>query len=192
VVTLRLGFNLATGLAPLSAAGLLQPLLGIAVLALALKIPRWVAALLAETSSRAASLPRSCSWFRLESVGFGAILSVAGGLAVPLVHSPLAVSPGEPHDGIQSVPVAIASIQSVVAGAHGLIPGWADRGPLDQYRRSNYRTDAWPCSMSQGEQTASGLVPYALRAGRAGNACPPTRHPALRVCFLAEMRLAHN
>ena len=39
VLTLRLGFNLATGLPPLSAAGLLQPLLGIAVLALALKIP---------------------------------------------------------------------------------------------------------------------------------------------------------
>jgi hypothetical protein len=39
VLTLRLGFNLATGLPPLSAAGLLQPMLGIAVLALALKIP---------------------------------------------------------------------------------------------------------------------------------------------------------
>ena len=39
VLTLRLGFSLATGLPPLSAAGLLQPLLGIAVLALAFKIP---------------------------------------------------------------------------------------------------------------------------------------------------------
>jgi hypothetical protein len=39
VLTLRLGFNLATGLPPLSAAGLLQPLLGIATLALALKVP---------------------------------------------------------------------------------------------------------------------------------------------------------
>ena len=39
VLTLRLGFNLATGLPQLNAAGLLQPLLGIAVLALALKIP---------------------------------------------------------------------------------------------------------------------------------------------------------
>ncbi len=39
VLTLRLGFNLATGLPPLSAAGLLQPLLGIATLTLALKIP---------------------------------------------------------------------------------------------------------------------------------------------------------
>jgi hypothetical protein len=39
VLTLRLGFNLATGLPPLSAGGLLQPLLGIAVLALVLKIP---------------------------------------------------------------------------------------------------------------------------------------------------------
>jgi hypothetical protein len=39
VLTLRLGFNLATGLPPITAAGLLQPLLGIAVLALALKVP---------------------------------------------------------------------------------------------------------------------------------------------------------
>src|SRR5712692_8789021 len=39
VLTLRLGFNLATGLPPVTAAGLLQPLLGIAVLALTLKIP---------------------------------------------------------------------------------------------------------------------------------------------------------
>jgi len=39
VLTLRLGFNLATGLPQLSAAGLLQPLLGIAVLALVLKVP---------------------------------------------------------------------------------------------------------------------------------------------------------
>jgi hypothetical protein len=39
VLTLRLGFNLATDLPQLSAAGVLQPLLGIATLALALKIP---------------------------------------------------------------------------------------------------------------------------------------------------------
>jgi hypothetical protein len=39
VLALRLGFNLVTGLAPLSGAGVLQPLLGIATLALALKIP---------------------------------------------------------------------------------------------------------------------------------------------------------
>ena len=36
VLVLRLGFNLATEFPPLTAAGLLQPLLGIAVLALAL------------------------------------------------------------------------------------------------------------------------------------------------------------
>jgi hypothetical protein len=39
LLTLRLGFNLTTGLAPLSLGGLLQPLLGIAVLTLVLKIP---------------------------------------------------------------------------------------------------------------------------------------------------------
>lgn len=39
VLTLRLGFNLATDMPPSTAAGLIQPLLGIAVLALVLKIP---------------------------------------------------------------------------------------------------------------------------------------------------------
>jgi hypothetical protein len=39
VLALRLGFNLATAMTPATAAGLVQPLLGIAVLALVLKIP---------------------------------------------------------------------------------------------------------------------------------------------------------
>ncbi len=39
VLTLRLGFNLATDMPPATGAGLVQPVLGIAVLALALKIP---------------------------------------------------------------------------------------------------------------------------------------------------------
>jgi hypothetical protein len=39
VLALRLGFTLATAMPPLGAAGLVQPLLGIAVLGLVLKIP---------------------------------------------------------------------------------------------------------------------------------------------------------
>jgi hypothetical protein len=39
VLALRLGFNLATDMPPTTASGLIQPLLGIAVLALVLKIP---------------------------------------------------------------------------------------------------------------------------------------------------------
>jgi hypothetical protein len=39
VLTLRLGFNLTTDMPPAMASGLIQPLLGIAVLALTLKIP---------------------------------------------------------------------------------------------------------------------------------------------------------
>jgi hypothetical protein len=39
VLTLRLGFNLTTDMPPATASGLIQPLLGIAVLALTLKIP---------------------------------------------------------------------------------------------------------------------------------------------------------
>src|SRR5205085_8893686 len=39
VLALRLGFNLTTDIPPTTASGLIQPLLGIAVLALVLKIP---------------------------------------------------------------------------------------------------------------------------------------------------------
>ena len=55
VLTLRLGFNLATALPPLGSAGLLQPILGIAVLALALKIPGLMGAV-----PPAAMSPRGC------------------------------------------------------------------------------------------------------------------------------------
>ncbi len=81
----------------------------------------------------------------LASVGFGAIVGVAGGLGAPSAAGTagqLPVSQTIPTTGLQSVPVGIVPIQSVVAAAHGLITGWADRRPLNQYARSNYRTDA--------------------------------------------------
>ena len=83
--------------------------------------------------------------FGLASIGFGAILGVAGGLQAP---SPTGnagqrpVSQTIPVAGLQSLPVAIAPIQSPGAAALGLVAGWADRGPLNQYARSNYRSDA--------------------------------------------------
>ena len=81
----------------------------------------------------------------LASVGFGAILGVAGGLGAPSAAGtagPPAVSQAIPMTGLQSVPVAIAPNQSAVGAARGLIAGWSDRGPLNQFARSNYRSDA--------------------------------------------------
>jgi hypothetical protein len=59
--------------------------------------------------------------------------------------------------GLQSVPVAIAPIQSAVAAARGLIAGWADRGPLNQYARSNYRTDATWLAWRNADCSAAAL-----------------------------------
>jgi hypothetical protein len=81
----------------------------------------------------------------LASVGFGAILGVAGGRGTPsraATIGQLPVGQTMPTAGLQSVPVAITPIQSVVAAGQGLIARWADRGPLNQFARSNYRSDA--------------------------------------------------
>ena len=81
--------------------------------------------------------------FGLASVGFSAILGAAGGLVEPSAAGTagqLPVNQTIPSTGLQSLPVAIVPVQAVGA-AHGLIAGWAERGPLNQYARSNYRSN---------------------------------------------------
>jgi hypothetical protein len=76
VLTLRLGFNLTTGLPPLSVGGLLQPLLGIAVLALVLKIPGLMNGAGAGGNIVAGLVTTGAS----AAVGSGVGLAVRGGL----------------------------------------------------------------------------------------------------------------
>ena len=86
----------------------------------------------------------------LASVGFGALLTMAGsGVGAPSGnasglsgHAPSAIGHSAPTTRLQAAPFALASIQTVVATSHGLIEGWADRGPLNQYARTNYHSDA--------------------------------------------------
>ena len=81
----------------------------------------------------------------LASVGFGAIVGVAGGLVAPSAAQTTGqfpVSQTIPTIDVQPVQMGGARVQSVVAAARGLIAGWADRWPLNQYSRSNYRSDA--------------------------------------------------
>jgi hypothetical protein len=81
--------------------------------------------------------------FGLASVGFSAILGAAGGLLEPSAAGTagqLPVNQTIGAMGLQSVPVAIVPVQAVGA-VRGLIAGWAERGPLNQYARSNYRSD---------------------------------------------------
>ena len=80
----------------------------------------------------------------LASVGFGAILAVIGGPGTPSVTGTAGQVPigrTMPTTSLQPLPLGVGPIQSVVPAARGLLAGWADRGPLNQYARSNYRSD---------------------------------------------------
>ncbi len=80
----------------------------------------------------------------LASVGFGAILGVAGGLGTLSAEGTtgqLPITATMPTTSMQPLPMGVGPIQAVVSAARGLITGWADRGPLNQYARSNYRSD---------------------------------------------------
>ncbi|MGI9149252.1 MAG: hypothetical protein ACR2IK_22345 [Chloroflexota bacterium] len=80
----------------------------------------------------------------LASVGTGAVLGVAGGLGTPSAKGNTGQVPIEgtmPTTSLQPLPTGGGPIQSVVTTAYGLVSGWAERGPLNQYLRSNYRSD---------------------------------------------------
>src|SRR5437879_2325097 len=80
----------------------------------------------------------------LVSVGFGAILGVAGGLRTPAVTGnagQVPITGTMRTTSMQPLPMGIEPIQSVVTTSHGLIAGWTGRSPLNQYARSSYRTD---------------------------------------------------
>ena len=81
----------------------------------------------------------------LATVGFGAILA-AGGVATPTRSSPpiggqQPVDQMSPRANLPPEAGVNTPIQSATVAAHGLVPGWAARGPLNQYARSNYRSD---------------------------------------------------
>ncbi|HEX9371737.1 MAG TPA: conjugal transfer protein TrbL family protein, partial [Roseiflexaceae bacterium] len=203
VLTLRLGFNLATDLPQLSAAGVLQPLLGIATPRAGAQDPepagRWRGRRQHRDESgrdcgrggrrlgrRGGSAGRArrgharrrraamtgpdtsgdllggglgrvavaiCIFagvvllvpIGLASVGFGAILGVVGGVGDPAAPAGPAgrvgVDPTNSTTGLQPVPVFRSPLQEIPAASRGLIAGWADRGPLNQFARSNYRSD---------------------------------------------------
>jgi hypothetical protein len=84
--------------------------------------------------------------FSMTAIGFGAILGAAGNLQGPA----LAASTGQlsvtqtqpqPPTTVQPVPAPAPPVESITGIGRGLIAGWADRGPLNQYARANYRSD---------------------------------------------------
>jgi hypothetical protein len=91
-------------------------------------------------------VPAGLTW-----VGFSAILGAIAGLAgapVPISTSTAPVSLGQFADGrVQTSTASPTSAadtvgQTLASARHGLIAGWADRDPLNQYARSSYRSDA--------------------------------------------------
>jgi hypothetical protein len=80
----------------------------------------------------------------LVSISFGAILGVAGGGGTATATGntgQLPIAGTMPKTGLQPWPIGVGLVQSDVTAARALIAGWADRGPLNQYARSNYRSD---------------------------------------------------
>jgi hypothetical protein len=97
----------------------------------------------------------------LASVGFGAILGMAGGLGTPPAtgNAGQVSIAGTMHTtSMQPLPARIGPIQSVVAASRGLIAGWADRGPLNQYARSNYRSDQSWATWRNADCSAAALA----------------------------------
>jgi hypothetical protein len=79
----------------------------------------------------------------LASVGFGAILEIVGGHGTPFPTGnagQVQITGTMPATSLRPLPI-VGSVQSVVPAARGLVAGWADRGPLNQYARTNYRSD---------------------------------------------------
>ena len=90
--------------------------------------------------------PAGLTW-----LGVSAIVGAIEGVARPPVPSSTSAAPVSGRqvatDRVQTsaaspAPAPDSVVQIHASGAHGLIAGWADRGPLDQYARSSYRSDA--------------------------------------------------
>jgi hypothetical protein len=99
----------------------------------------------------------------LATVGFGAILAVAGGASTNSESGPAGLVGHERTDqvglaaGQQADPAAIEPVQSVMAAAHGLVAGWSARGPLNQYARANYRSDQSWLAWRNADRSAAAL-----------------------------------
>jgi hypothetical protein len=80
----------------------------------------------------------------LATVGFGAIVGEITRPEIPSSTGSASQLPiaGALHaTGLETLSVSSVGGQSSAPHAHGLIAGWAERGPLNQYARSNYRSD---------------------------------------------------
>jgi len=78
----------------------------------------------------------------LAAVGFGAVVALVGGLGggSPIGQTQPSSAGSVTVVGGSTVVAGSAPIQPVMPSSHGLVVGWANRDPLNQYDRRNYRT----------------------------------------------------
>jgi len=77
----------------------------------------------------------------LAALGFGAIVALFGGLGgAPSPGGPLTNS-SNPVTVVGGSTVGATPLQPVIASSRDLVVGWANRDPLNQYARQNYRSD---------------------------------------------------
>ena len=102
-------------------------------------------------------VPAGLTW-----MGFNAILGAIEGVAAPATATTSNGAAGaqgnqsQPSPGSQS-PAVGSAIQTLASAAHGLIVGWADRGPLNQYARSSYRSEATWLTWRNADCSAAAL-----------------------------------
>jgi|SRR5579864_589175 len=106
-------------------------------------------------------VPAGLTWLGFSAI-LGAIDGVAGG-PVPSSTSAAPVSVRQlANDRVQTTGAAPRRpadtvLGTVASAAHGLIAGWADRGPLDQYASSSYRSSAIWLSWRDADCSAAAL-----------------------------------
>src|SRR5947207_1405815 len=102
----------------------------------------------------------------LTWVGFGAILGAIEGVAGAPVQNSTSAAPVSvrqlANDQVETIsasptPPADTVLETVASAVHGLIAGWADRGPLNQYASSSYRSSAIWLSWRDADCSAAAL-----------------------------------
>jgi hypothetical protein len=93
----------------------------------------------------------------LASVGFGTVVGVASGLGSPAGSAQGTVRQSVDRTSHRTSLQAAIPVWPSTPLAGGLIPGWADHGPVNQYARSNYRTDASWATWRNADCSAAAL-----------------------------------
>ena len=102
-------------------------------------------------------VPAGLTW-----MGFGAIFGAIEGVVAPataITRNTSAAARGDlgPSISVPQPPAVEPALQISASTSYGLIVGWADRGPLNQYARSSYNTEATWLTWRNADCSAAAL-----------------------------------